>query len=105
MPTNEEAYQALSDLHEALDNAFREASDIGEREEIYALNRAVNEELTALNRLSMQQRSAAYRALTPSIARVNARLQKLKRDIDQIVTGVGTAQEVIKALEKVLAFV
>jgi|GEM_PF-780101 hypothetical protein len=99
-PTPGEMKEAFAALHEALREAYWEASPIAAKDRIHGLEEVVFEIQTGLNRAELSTRSAAYRTLKEEVLRANDSLEQLKGEIDGIVRTVDTAQRLASAIDR-----
>ena len=99
MESQQSLADALQDLYETLDKAFWVASTIEAKDMIRGLSEAVFDALTDLNRLDISSRTTDYQPIKTSITRINAKLDTLKSQIDQLVHEMQIAAQVAAAID------
>ncbi|WP_025897210.1 hypothetical protein [Sneathiella glossodoripedis] len=105
MTTNQEAIDILDELYQSLDDAYWASSDPKDRDLIRGISSSIYKEISALNKLEIENRSKEYEVLTFDVVRVNKKLEKLKKEIDDIIEKVDLAADVVKSIGKALGFI
>jgi hypothetical protein len=101
-PSRQEVHDAFGVLYQQLLNAYWVASTIEDKDRIHGIADSVFDILTQLNREDIQSDTAAFNALAKAVANANARLDRLKQDLDQIIHVVKVATDVTSAIDKAL---
>ena len=94
---------ALSDLHDQLNQAYWYASTIEAKDALNGLSQAVADILTEVNVEALDENTDKYKPLKEKIDAVNKKLKSVKAQIDGWVHAISIATEVVKIIDQALA--
>jgi hypothetical protein len=86
-----EFLNTLTELEDALDNAYWEANSIMHKDLIYNIISIIRFESSELNKLSVQDHHYPYEPVTAEIRELKERLHFLQNDINHYVLRTSTA--------------
>jgi hypothetical protein len=102
-PTVEELHSALQELYVSLNQGYWVATTIEAKDKIHGLAEALFDILTDLNKADMSSGTSEYVAIQKQVKIVNAKLKKLKSDIDEIIHLVQTAVQITQMIDKTIS--
>lgn len=100
--SRQNVYDAFEYLYNQLSAGYWAATTIEAKDRIRGLSDAIFEILTALNRSDIETRDADFKELTETVKRIAPRLEKLEKEIDQIIHAVKIAENVAQAVDKAI---
>lgn len=96
-----DVYQAIYD---SLNTAYWAASTIESKDRIHGVSELVFDVLTAINKTDLTSHTAEYDEIKKSISDLNSNLDKLKKDIDNLVQSVKIATDVSNDIDKAIGY-
>jgi len=100
-----QASQKLIAAINKLDEAFKAASTLDAKDKIYSAMEVIQDELNALIAAGLKDNAAQYEAQTQIFKDSKAELEKLKNQIDTLISFIKIASEVISTLSSVIALI
>lgn len=100
-PTIDYAINTLNKLLSALETAYWDSSDIACKDQVFDLYSIINEELTELAKLSVNDLGLPFEATTPNFQAACSKLGKIKNNIDVWFHRSSTAEELSTAIPPV----
>ena len=100
-PTIAEACEALEKLVSVLDDAYWEASSVENKDRLYSIISLVHAELAELSKLSIQDHHMPYEIITLPFNQVKAKLNNLRKVMDEVVLRGQTAQQLDQLITEV----
>ncbi|GJQ60440.1 MAG: hypothetical protein D8M57_16065 [Candidatus Scalindua sp. AMX11] len=101
-PTDSDLRAAYQDLYDHLDDAYWAATTIEAKDKIRGISEVVSDLLTDMNQADLSLRTEQYLSLKKSIKGVNKNLDKLKKEIDDIIKKVKLARQILNVIDKAL---
>lgn len=99
----EAALNAYERLYGLLSDAYWKASTIEGKDRIRGLADAIYDILTRVNAAEIGSRTAEFKSLANEVSAVNARLDALKTEIDQIIAVVKLATDIANAADQAIS--
>lgn len=97
------AREYYENLFLTLKAAYWEASDIDRKDQVATARDEAYDILTALNQEDLDKNTAAFVALSHTVAITNQALKEIQKDIDKITRNITTGSKVLEAITKVLS--
>ena len=101
--SQQDVHDAFEELYYALNDAYWAASTIQDKDRIRGIQDVVFQILTGLNQADIASRSADFKALAGTFVSVQAKLDALQKDVDQIIHATQVAAKVVSGITKALA--
>lgn len=98
-----DAVQTLQELLENLDNAYWEAASMERKDLFYDLISAVNNELSELAKLSIQDHDLEYEPVTSEFRVAKGKLSNLRKLLDECVLRSSTSAKLETVIGDVVA--
>jgi hypothetical protein len=102
MPSNQDAYQALGKLYDALDKAYWAASTVEAKDRIYGLSSIVIDAYNDMAAQNLAADTSQYQGASDALKCITDKLSDLKNDIATLVHAIGIANDVVSAINSVL---
>lgn len=96
-----EATGLLDEFVYALDNAYWQASSVDHKDRLYNLIRLLTEEVIELHKVSVQDGGYPYEPAGDDFTELDAPLNWLKNNLDEVCKRSGTHQEVSALINQV----
>ena len=102
-PTTQDLSNAYSALLGDLNDAYWAASSLEVKDQLYGIIEAVTSLITQLVATDLASKDAAYAALVGQVAAVNMKLDALQKQVNVMISRIGTAATIVSDIAKVLA--
>ena len=102
-PSADDVRRALDQLRRALNDAYWEIGDQSQADRILALAQDVDSVGDDLDRDEIMSNTAAYQQLRRRVNTVNAKLDRLKTDIGQLIQSVDTVTRIVGYIDEAAA--
>ena len=102
-PPADDVRRALDQLRRALNDAYWEIGDQSQADRILALAQDVDSVEDDLDRDEIMSNTAAYQQLRRRVNTVNAKLDRLKADIGQLIQSVDTVTRIVGYIDEAAA--
>jgi hypothetical protein len=101
-PTQQDVQDAFQKLYDGLNDAYWAASTIQDKDRLRGAADVIFEILSQLTVSDIRSRSIEFSQLKATFDSVQARLEKLQKDIDGIIHNVSVATNVVAGITKAL---
>jgi uncharacterized protein YukE len=98
-PLANDVWQALDRLRRALNDGYWDIADQSQADRILALAQDVDSIQDDMDRDEIMSNTAAYQQLKRRIDSVNAKLDRLKANLAQLITSVETVNRIVGCID------